>query len=83
LEKALQHGCTELTIALDSELIVRQIQGRYKVKNHALLALFEKVRHHLARFDRWSVAHVPRALNARADQLANEGIDLKDDQEYL
>ena len=77
LDEALLQGCTELAIALDSELIVRQIQGRYKVKNEALLPLFQQVRERLARFGKWSIAHVPRAQNARADQLANEGIDRK------
>ncbi len=83
LQKALQHGCTELTIALDSELIVRQIQGRYQVKHHNLRPLFAEVRQLLAHFDRWSVTHVPRAQNARADQLANRGVELKGNQEYI
>jgi ribonuclease HI len=77
LQEALQLGCTDLAIALDSELIVRQIQGRYKVKNETLLILFNEVRKHLARFVTWSITHVPRAQNARADQLANKGIDQK------
>jgi ribonuclease HI len=77
LQEALRLGCTELTIALDSELIVRQIQGRYKVKNETLLVLFNEVRQQLARLAKWSVVHVPRAQNARADQLANKGIDQK------
>ena len=75
LQEALLLGCTELAIALDSELIVRQIQGRYKVKNETLSILFQEVREQLARFGKWSIAHVPRAQNARADQLANRGID--------
>ena len=75
LQEALQHQCTEIDIALDSELIVRQIQGRYKVKNEFLLPLFNEVRMLLARFGKWSIRHVVRAQNARADQLANEGID--------
>jgi ribonuclease HI/probable phosphoglycerate mutase len=78
LEEALLLGCTELAVALDSELIVRQIQGRYKVKNEVLLPLFQQVRERLARFSKWSITHVPRAQNARADQLANQGIDQKD-----
>jgi ribonuclease HI/probable phosphoglycerate mutase len=78
LEEALQQGCSELAVALDSELIVRQIQGRYKFKNEALLPLYQQVRERLARFGKWSIAHVPRAQNARADQLANQGIDQKD-----
>ncbi len=78
LDEALRLGCVDLEIALDSELIVRQIQGRYKVKNEALLVLFQQVRERLARLGKWSVVHVPRALNARADQLANRGIDQKE-----
>lgn len=81
LEEALRLGCNELAIALDSELIVRQIQGRYKVKNETLAALFAEVREYLARFGKWTITHVPRAQNARADQLANKGIDQRDDQE--
>ena len=79
LEEALRQGCSDIAVALDSELIVRQIQGRYKVKNEGLLPLFQQVRERLARFDKWSIIHVPRAQNARADQLANQGIDQKDD----
>ena len=78
LEEARRQGCSELAVALDSELIVRQIQGRYKVKNEVLLPLFQQVREQLAWFGKWSVSHVPRAQNARADQLANQGIDQKD-----
>ena len=75
LDKALIEGCTDVAIFLDSELIVRQIKGIYKVKNEALLPLFRQVRERLARMQRWSINHVPRAQNARADQLANQGID--------
>jgi ribonuclease HI len=75
LDEALRCGCTELAIALDSELIVRQIQGRYKVKNEALLLLFQQVRARLDRFNRWTIHHVLREQNARADTLANQGID--------
>ncbi|WP_310599509.1 ribonuclease HI family protein [Desulfobulbus sp.] len=75
LEEAQRKGCGQLAIFLDSELIVRQVQGRYKVKNETLLPLFRQVRERLDRFETWSIAHVPRAQNARADQLANQGID--------
>jgi len=81
LDEALRLGCADLEIALDSELIVRQIQGRYKVKNETLLVLFQQVRERLARLGKWSVIHVPRAQNARADQLANRGIDQKEHRE--
>lgn len=77
LEEAWRRGCTDLAIFLDSELIVRQIQGSYKVKNETLLPLFQQVRQRLAQLQHWSINHVPRAQNARADQLANQGIDQK------
>lgn len=77
LDKALAKGCTDVAIFLDSELIVRQIQGSYKVKNETLLPLFKQVRERLSRLRHWSISHVPRAQNARADQLANQGIDQK------
>ncbi len=79
LAEARRLGCTEIAIAMDSELIVRQLKGQYKVKHAALLPLYQQVRDHLSRFGHWSVAHIPRAENARADQLANRGIDMKDD----
>ncbi len=80
LTEAKRLGCAELAISLDSELIVRQIQGRYKVKHEALLPLYTQVREQLARFDRWTIAHVPRSENARADQLANQGIDARNER---
>lgn len=77
LEQSLLCGCSELAIFLDSELIVRQLEGRYKVKNQTLKPLYQKVQAALAKLKRWSVSHVPRAQNSRADGLANKGIDEK------
>lgn len=79
LELAVQSGCREVQICLDSELIVRQIQGSYKVKSAQLKPLFAKVKSHLATLEKWDVRHIPRGENARADELANRGID---DREY-
>ena len=75
LEEALRRGSTAISIYLDSELIVRQIQGVYRVKNPTLKPLMADVRALLDRFDTWQVAHVPRSENAVADKLANEAID--------
>ncbi|MGI6657208.1 MAG: ribonuclease HI family protein [Desulfobulbus sp.] len=75
LDQALERRCMRLDLFLDSELIVRQIQGVYKVKNETLLLLYRQVQERLDRLERWSVHHVPRSQNARADQLANQGID--------
>jgi ribonuclease HI/probable phosphoglycerate mutase len=75
LEEALRRGSTAISIYLDSELIVRQIQGVYRVKNPTLKPLMADVRALLDRFDTWQVAHIPRSENAVADKLANEAID--------
>lgn len=77
LQSALELGCARLEIFLDSQLIVRQIQGQYKVKHPALKPLFEEVKGLLAKVKNWSITHVPREQNKRADELANLGIDAK------
>ncbi len=68
-------GCRHLDIFLDSELIVRQLTGRYKVKNPSLKSLFSQAQQLLQGFTGFSVSHIPRAKNSRADKLANQGID--------
>jgi len=75
LETAIQLGCSRLAIFMDSQLIVRQVQGRYKVKNANLKPLFDEVKSLLANINSWSIDHIPRAQNKRADELANRGID--------
>ena len=75
LELALENGCRQVDIMMDSELIVRQLTGEYRVKNAGLQPLHRRVKDLLTRMDRWRVKHVPRVENARADQLANQGID--------
>ncbi len=77
LQSALELKCGRLEIFLDSQLIVRQIQGQYKVKHETLKPLFVEVKGLLAKIDKWSIAHVPREQNKRADELANKGIDEK------
>jgi ribonuclease HI/probable phosphoglycerate mutase len=75
LKEAGKTGIRQISIFLDSQLIVRQIQGKYKVKNVGLKPLFSEVRRLLDQFDFFQVNHVPRNLNKRADGLANQGID--------
>ncbi|BCO10254.1 hypothetical protein GF1_26300 [Desulfolithobacter dissulfuricans] len=75
LQAARDEGCCRVEIFMDSELIVRQLQGRYQVKSAALKPLFTEVRQLLRSFEGWKVHHVPRAQNRRADELANQGID--------
>jgi ribonuclease HI len=75
LELALAHGADEVELIGDSELVVRQIEGRYKVKNAAMKPLHAKAKEMLAKFDRWSIRHVKRAQNADADALVNQALD--------
>jgi ribonuclease HI len=72
--KALGAGVIELR--MDSELVVRQINGAYKVKNAILKPLHTEVTVLLASFDKSTVAHVRREDNARADELANLAYDI-------
>ena len=78
LAEASGTGCDNIVVFLDSQLIVRQINGEYQVKNKNLLPLFGQVMDLLAFFRRYRVEHIPRSENTRADQFANEGIDNKD-----
>ena len=65
---------SELHICMDSELVVRQVQGQYKVKNPHLQKIFNQVMEKLGSL-KYVIRHVPREENDVADQLANEAID--------
>ncbi len=75
LQTAQKEGCKKISIFLDSELLVRQVLGIYRVKNSRLQELMTAVRACLSLFDGYTIAHVPREKNALADRLANEAID--------
>jgi ribonuclease HI len=75
LEEAVKRGIKNLKIFLDSELLVRQIAGIYRVKNHNLQGLMYEVRKLLSLLDTYTVEHVMREKNRVADSLANEAID--------
>jgi ribonuclease HI len=75
IELAAAHGATELELVGDSELVVRQVEGRYKVKHADMKALHAEAKKALAGFDSWSIRHVRRAENADADRLVNEALD--------
>lgn len=68
--------CTELVVQTDSELMARQVNGQYKVKDAGLKVLFTEVKTALsgAPFT-FTIRHIPRSLNKEADALANEAID--------
>lgn len=75
LDLALAHGLSKLRVRSDSELLVRQMQGRYKVKSAALRPLHEQARKLAAGLAYFSIEHVPREQNRDADALANEALD--------
>ncbi len=75
LELAGRLGGREVDLLLDSQLIVEQLNGRWRVKDHKLRPLWGEARQLLAGFDRWSAVHVRRSENAAADRLANDAID--------
>ena len=75
LELARGVGARSVDVINDSELVARQIGGQYKVKNPGLKPLWQEAMSALREFDSWSVQIVPRALNARADELVNEALD--------
>jgi ribonuclease HI len=72
---AAEMGGTEVELVGDSELIVRQVEGRYKVKDATLRELHAEAKGALAGFERWSIRHVKRAQNADADRLVNAALD--------
>ncbi len=75
IERALMLGATELDLVGDSELIVKQVQGRYKVKDAGLRKLHSEAHAKLAEAGSWSIRHVRREHNAEADRLVNEALD--------
>ena len=75
LTKASQEGYRNLIICGDSELVVRQVNGKYKVKNAGLKPLYQQCRELIDKFDNVLINHVLRDQNKEADLLANQGID--------
>jgi len=75
LEYALQHGPKALKLISDSELLVRQIKGIYKVKNATLRDLHARAKELIAQLDWFSIGHALREHNQEADRLANEAMD--------
>jgi ribonuclease HI len=75
--KRIMNPCDKVIIRSDSQLMVRQIQGLYKVKNNDLKQLYQKVISELSGLD-YTLEHVLRSYNTRADALANKAVKDKD-----
>ena len=78
IERARELGASEVELLGDSELIVRQVNGEYRVKDAGLKPLHARVTKALRGFERWSVSHVRRTENAEADRLVNAALDAID-----
>jgi ribonuclease HI len=75
LERALELGATDVLLRSDSQLLINQLTGRYRVKSPHLQPLHRRVRELGARFDTIEYEHVRRERNTEADRLANLGVD--------
>ncbi|MEF8814226.1 MAG: ribonuclease HI [Halovenus sp.] len=75
LTVADEYGFDTVEVRSDSELLVKQVTGEYDVNDPALRAYRVEARELLARFEDWSLTHVPREVNERADKLANEAFE--------
>ncbi len=77
LEHAVRLGASRVSLNADSELLVKQLNGQYKVKNEGLKPLYAKARELIARIGAVEVKYIPRDRNKEADALANKAIDEK------
>lgn len=75
LDYALQQNYKALKVIADSELLVKQIRGEYKVKSPALVDLHQRAKKMIAQLDWFQIQHVLRAGNQEADRLANQAMD--------
>ena len=78
LEVAKAEGATEVEIVSDSELLVKQMLGVYKVRHPNLIPLYERAKSMVRRFGRFRIRHTLRAGNKDADRLANLAVDRAD-----
>jgi probable phosphoglycerate mutase len=75
LEYAVENGYGTVKIVSDSELLVKQMKGQYKVRSEALLAIYTEAKSLIRKLDRFEIRHVLRHLNKDADRLANAAMD--------
>jgi ribonuclease HI len=75
LEAATEYRFDEVAVRGDSELIVKQVRGEYDANDPDLRERRVRVRELLSAFDSWSIEHVPREINSRADELASDALD--------
>jgi ribonuclease HI len=77
LRRAKKLEATSVEVFSDSELLVRQMTGQYRVKNEGLKPLFEKANRLVNNFEKFCISHVRREQNTQADEMANKAMNLK------
>ena len=75
LEKAIKLGAKQVELRSDSELVVKQIKGLYRVKKAHLKPLYQQVKQLVDPLEGFTIAHIPREQNREADNLANKALD--------
>jgi ribonuclease HI len=75
LERAAELGAKRVRVMMDSQLVVRQLNGNYRVKHPEMIPLYRRVLELIQRFDSVTFEHVPREENVEADRLANQALD--------
>ena len=78
LRRALELGCARVSVKMDSELVVKQLSGAYRVKDEKMIPLHAEVRRLLSRFASAVVEHVARSANRHADKLVNAVLDARE-----
>ena len=76
LEKAISLGARQVHVKSDSELMVKQLNGNYRVKNANLKPLYQKVKQLQDSLQEFTIAHIPRQQNREADRLVNQALDM-------
>lgn len=76
ITRAVEYGCQKLTIYSDSELIVKQLRGEYKVKSDHLYSLYAEVLNAFHGISNWTIKHISRAENTAADTVVNIVLDI-------
>ena len=75
LEEAVRLGVKQVDIKMDSELVVKQINGEYRVKKATLKPLYQQVKQRLGSLEGFTITHIPRQQNTEADNLANKALN--------
>ncbi len=74
LERALEIGATQVELCSDSELLIRQLEGQYRVRKAALLPLHQRLKQLREQFERFDIVHVPGEQNGEAHNLASQAL---------